>query len=139
VEKVVVDGTFGLYLGWVCVATAANIAATIAAEGIEPVRAVAEGIAALVLLLVGAVGVMLAVVLGGRIAVTAAIVWGLAWIAVGRTTASPDSTATAITAGAVAVLIVAATAAARLRGRPLPAAGEAPYPGPRSWGRHHGA
>ena len=75
-EKVVVDGTFGLYLGWVCVATAANIAATIAAEGIEPVRAVTEGIAALVLLLVGAVGMMLAVVLGGRIAVASAIVSG---------------------------------------------------------------
>jgi hypothetical protein len=138
-EKVVVDGTFGLYLGWVCVATAANIAATIAAEGIRPVRAVSEGIAVLVLLLVGAVGVMLAVVLGGRIAVTAAIVWGLAWIAVGRTTASPDSTTTAITAGAVAVLIVAATAAARLRGRPRPAAGDASYPGPRSWVRRRRA
>jgi hypothetical protein len=138
-EKVVVDATFGLYLGWVCVATAANVAATIAAEGIEPVRAVSEGIAALVLLFVGAVGVMLAVVLGGRIAVTSAIAWGLGWIAVGRTTASPDSTVTAITAGAVAVLIVAATVAARLRGRPLSTAGEASFPGPRSRVRRRGA
>lgn len=115
VEKVVVDGTFGLYLGWVCVATAANVAAALTAEGVAPARAVAEATAVLVLLSVGALGVMLTVVLGARIAVTTAIVWGLGWIAVGRSTGSPDSTVTAITAGAIAVLLVTTTAATRFR------------------------
>ena len=35
VQRVVVDGTFGLYLGWVAVATCANITATLVAEGVE--------------------------------------------------------------------------------------------------------
>lgn len=115
VERLVVDGTFGLYLGWVCVATPANIAAALVAEGVETERAVAEGIAVLVLLLVGALGMMLTVTLGGRIAVTTAIVWGLGWIAIGRATDSPESTVTAITAGAVAVLVIATAAATRWR------------------------
>lgn len=33
VEAIVTDGTFGLYLGWVCVATAANTAAVLTAAG----------------------------------------------------------------------------------------------------------
>ncbi|HEY9290083.1 MAG TPA: TspO/MBR family protein, partial [Microlunatus sp.] len=33
VEAIVVDGTIGLYLGWVCVATAANITAVLVAVG----------------------------------------------------------------------------------------------------------
>jgi len=122
VEKLVVDGTFGLYLGWVCVATAANVAAVLAAEGVEPAREIAEGIAVTVLLLVGAVGVMLAVVLGGRVAVTAAIVWGLGWIAVGRTTDGPDSTVTAIAAAWVSGPIDGA----RSSGISVPASGRPP-------------
>ncbi len=109
VEDLVVDGTFGLYLGWVSVATCANIAAVLAAEGVDPAPAVAQTIAVLVLALVGGVGVLLTVALGGRAAVAAGLAWGLGWIAVGRTTAGPHSPVTAIAAAVVAVLVVVAT------------------------------
>ena len=35
VETIVVDGTIGLYLGWVCVATAANVAAVLVDAGFD--------------------------------------------------------------------------------------------------------
>jgi hypothetical protein len=66
-ERVVVDGTFGLYLGRVGVAGCANVAATLVAEGVSPsaevrapvavvVLAVAVGVAVLVLARTGAGG-----------------------------------------------------------------------------------
>ncbi|MGB3595274.1 MAG: tryptophan-rich sensory protein, partial [Ornithinimicrobium sp.] len=36
VERVAVDGTFGLYLGWVAVATCANVTAALVSSGVEP-------------------------------------------------------------------------------------------------------
>ena len=52
VQRVVVDGTFGLYLGWVAVATCANITATLVAEGVETSALVGELVAALVIAVV---------------------------------------------------------------------------------------
>ena len=52
VQRVVVDGTFGLYLGWVAVATCANITATLVAEGVETSTLVGELVAALVIAVV---------------------------------------------------------------------------------------
>ncbi len=60
VESVVVDGTLGLYLGWVAVATCANVTATLVASGAEPGPAVAQLLAVGVLLVVAAVGVLAA-------------------------------------------------------------------------------
>ncbi len=108
VESVVVDGTLGLYLGWVAVATCANVTATLVESGVEPGPAVAQLLAVGVLLVVAAVGVLAARSLGGRVAVAAAMAWGLAWIAVGRTGDEPRSTATAVAAVAVAVVVLAA-------------------------------
>ena len=108
VESVVVDGTFGLYLGWVAVATCANVTATLVASGAEPGPAVAQLLAVGVLLVVAAVGVLAARSLGGRVAVAAAMAWGLAWIAVGRSGDEPRSVATAVAAAAVAVVVLAA-------------------------------
>ncbi len=109
-ELIVVDGTFGLYLGWASVATAANITATLVASGVDPGGIVAEVIAVLVIAVAAAIGVMLAVVLGGRIGVAAAMAWGLTWIAVGRLTTQPGSTMTGVAAVLAAVVVVAAAA-----------------------------
>lgn len=128
VERVLVDGTFGLYLGWVAVATCANVTATLVASGVEPGRPVSDAVAVAVLLVVGGVGALLARVLGGRLAVAAAIAWGLAWIAVGRTSDSPSSTATAVAAVAVALLVLVATGLAR-RDRIVPTARAVPAAG----------
>ncbi|SDS89883.1 hypothetical protein SAMN04488570_2981 [Nocardioides scoriae] len=118
VERVVVDGTFGLYLGWVCVAVCANVTAALVASGVEPSRLVAEVAAVLVLAVVAALGVVLAGRLGARWSVAAASAWGLVWIAVGRTQASPASTPTAVAAVAAAVVTVGAALLLRRAGGP---------------------
>ena len=50
------DGTFGLYLGWVSVATCANIAATLLDAGFAPERPTVEVIAILVLAVTALLG-----------------------------------------------------------------------------------
>ena len=120
VEAMVVDATAFVYLGWVCVAVVANIAAALAASDIDPFGLGADTWAVLVLTAVALVAVVLAVAGHGRFTVTAAIVWGLAWIAVARTTGdgftSPPAAIAAMVAAAVAIV---ATAIARLpRSRP---------------------
>ncbi|MFA4841531.1 MAG: TspO/MBR family protein [Agrococcus sp.] len=113
VETAVVDGTFGLYLGWVSVATVANIAAWLADAGVRP--AAFEVPTILVLLLVAVVAALLALRGRGRIAPALAIVWGVAWIGVGRAIGDPASATVAVAAALVCVLIGLVTVAARLR------------------------
>ena len=88
-EAVVVDATFGLYLGWVTVATCANVTAALVDSGVDPGPPVADLAAVAVLTLVSAVGVLLARALGGRLSVAAAMTWGLGWIAIGRVADEP--------------------------------------------------
>jgi hypothetical protein len=116
-EKLLVDGTFGLYLGWVSVATLANVTATLVASGFDPGGEVAEYFAVAVLAVGAVLGVILARVLGGRIGVAAAMSWGLFWIAVGRLTGQPASDLAGVTAAIAAAVIVVATALVLL-GRP---------------------
>ena len=113
-EAVVADGTVGLYLGWVSVATCANIAAALAGSGVTGGGS-PQWWAVAVLAVVAAVGVALAVVGRGRVAVAATIVWGLTWIAVARVTDEPESTTTAVAAGAAAAAIAVVTIVCRLR------------------------
>lgn len=108
VERVVVDGTFGLYLGWVSVATAANITATLVASGVNPGGTVSEIVAVAVLAVAAGLGVLLAREFGGRIGVAAAMAWGLSWIAVGRFAGEPNSALTGIAAALAALVVVAA-------------------------------
>jgi hypothetical protein len=115
VESVVLDGTMGLYLGWVSVATVANVAAILASSGVRPGEAGRDATAVVVLLVVGAIGALLAVRDGGRLAPTAAIAWGLAWIAVGRLTGELLSTPAAVAALVAAGLVVVVTLVVRIR------------------------
>ena len=117
VETVVVDGTLGVYLGWVTVATAADIAATLADGGFDGGPLDAEVWAVIVLAAVAAIAIALVLRLGGRLAPAAAIVWGVSWIAVARSSGEPESETTAITAAVVAVLVAAVTIAVKLRRR----------------------
>jgi hypothetical protein len=109
-ERIVVDGTFGLYLGWSSVATAANVTATLVASGADPGGLAAELIAVAVVAIAAGIGVVWAKVLGGRIGVAAAMAWGLFWIAVGRLTGEPASTPTGVAAALAAVVVVSAAA-----------------------------
>lgn len=114
-EAVIVDGTFGAYLGWVCVATCANVTAALVSSGVDPGKPVSELAAVAVLAVAAGVAVLLARRLGGRYAVALAIAWGLLWIAVGRATDEPRSSLTAWAAIAAAVVAVGSAVQVRRR------------------------
>lgn len=109
-ETIITDGTFGLYLGWVCVAACANVTATLVDAGVNPGGYAAELAAAGLLAVAGAIGVFLARRLGGRWAVAAAIAWGLGWVAVGRLTDAPASATVGLVAIGAALAVLGATA-----------------------------
>lgn len=127
-EAVVVDGTLGLYLGWVTVATVANAFSVAVATGFDARSAVADAWAVVALLLAGAAGVAHALWTRGRLPVGAAMAWGLAWVVVARTTGDLRSTPAAIAAGVAAIAVVIVTVAVRVRRGGRPAAGDAPVP-----------
>ena len=90
-DMLVTDGTYGLYLGWVTVATTSNIAAAIAdATGLDTFDGW-EWAAAGILAVVAAIGLGLGVYTRGRIAPALSITWGLIWVAIGRTSGDFES------------------------------------------------
>ncbi|ATG50165.1 hypothetical protein CFK38_00500 [Brachybacterium vulturis] len=115
-ERIVVDGTFGLYLGWVSVATCANIAAALKGAGFSGFGAPSL-LAIVVLAVVAVIGVGLAIAGRRPVAAPLAMIWGLAWIAVGRATDEPHAPAVAIAAAVAAAVIALAAAAQWLRPR----------------------
>ncbi|WP_152650258.1 tryptophan-rich sensory protein [Demequina aestuarii] len=105
-DRLTTDVTVGLYLGWVSVATAANIAAT----GRNSLGAAPDdgtALAILVLVAVAAVAVAFAVLMRGRpalvVATGIAMAWGLAWIAAARGEGDPQSLTVMWAAGLAAV------------------------------------
>lgn len=107
VDTIVTDGSIGLYLGWVVVATAANATAVLAAAGFTGWGLADETWAVIVIAAAAAVGIGLAVWGRGRIAPMLSLCWGLSWVAVARLTDEPESTTTGIAAIiAVAVVVV---------------------------------
>lgn len=118
-ERVVVDGTFGLYLGWVSVATCANITAAGVASGWSLGPLADQVLAVVVIAAAAGVGVLLARTLGGRLAVAAAMAWGLGWIAIARLTDAPSSTLVGAAAALAAAVVVLSAVAAR-RVQPAP-------------------
>ncbi|MFZ1381304.1 MAG: hypothetical protein WAS54_00775 [Scrofimicrobium sp.] len=117
IESVVVDGSFGIYLGWVSVASVPNVAVALIAAGVNPGAPWAEIIAILVLGLAAGLGVMFAARLGARWSVAAAMSWALAWIAIGRLGGPLYSTPVAVGAIVAALVIIGATAYFFLNGR----------------------
>lgn len=114
-KSVLVDGTIGLYLGWVAIAAGADLAAWLTAIGM-PGWAEAPAVPAIVTLIVATLIVAFATWHGARWAPALAAAWGLAWIAVGRWTDAPDAPAVAATAVVVATALLL-LAAWRFRAR----------------------
>lgn len=108
-ERWVLDIGFGLYLGWVNVATAANITFALVLGGVDPERDVAVPIAVVVLLVIAALAAYVLPRVSEPLAVGAAMAWGLAWICVDRLNASPESVVVAV-AAALAALCTAGLA-----------------------------
>ncbi len=117
VETVVVDGTFGVYLGWVSVASVANVTTALQEWGVDPGPDVSQVLAVAVIAVAAALGVLFAFTLGARWAVAAAMAWALGWIAVGRFAGPLFSTATAVAAVLAALVILAVTAVLNASGR----------------------
>jgi hypothetical protein len=107
---VVLDGTFGAYLGWVAVATCANVTAALVDSGVNLSAWLSQALAVLVVAVAGGLGVVFARRLGGRWAVAGAMAWGLGWIAVGRMADSPRSLVTGLAAVVTALVVLAAAA-----------------------------
>ena len=113
-DAIVTDGTVGLYLGWVIVATAANVTAALTATGWDGWGIPPETWAVIVVAVAGLIGIALAVWDRGRIAPTLSLGWGLAWIAVARLTDEPSSTVVGVTAIIAAAAVVLVTVAVRV-------------------------
>ncbi|MDJ0349818.1 tryptophan-rich sensory protein [Cryobacterium sp. PH29-G1] len=120
VETILVDGTMGLYLGWVTIATAANIAAVLVAYGFLGFGLSPDLWGVLVIVVAGLVGVGLAAYGRGRLAPSAALAWGLAWVAVARLAGDTLSVPTAIAAILAVVVVIASTVRERLHGASRP-------------------
>lgn len=115
IDAIITDGTIGLYLGWVTIATVANITAGLVAIGFDGFGLAPDVWGVIVIAVAGLIGIGLAVRGEGRLAPTASLCWGIAWVAIARLTDAPQSTPTAITAIVAVVLIVIATVVARLQ------------------------
>jgi hypothetical protein len=115
VDAVVTDGTMGLYLGWVSVATAANIAAALVESGFDGFGLPSGVWSTVVLAVAGLSGVAVAVAGRGRIAPMLSLVWGLAWVAVGRFSGQPLDVAAGVTALVAAVVVLVAVVVLRVR------------------------
>ncbi|TFD31831.1 tryptophan-rich sensory protein [Cryobacterium sp. TMT1-19] len=115
IETIVADGTVGLYLGWVAIATAANVTAVLVASGFEGFGLSADLWAVLVIAVAGLVGVFLAIYGHGRLAPAASLCWGLAWVAVARLAGTLLSTPTAIAAIVAVAAILIVTITVRVR------------------------
>lgn len=115
VDAIVTDGTLGLYLGWVTIATVANTAAVLTAIGFTGFGLSPDLWGVLLIGIAGVIGVGLALWDRGRLAPAAALCWGIAWVAVGRLTGDLVSVPTAIAAIAVVAVILLVTIAARIK------------------------
>lgn len=106
VDALLIDGVTGLHLGWVTLATVANISAWL--TGIVPASweesATAFGI--VVLVVVAVIGLGISWASGWRIAPALALAWGLSWLAVGRLADEPHNSAIGVGAIIVAVIVL---------------------------------
>ena len=116
-DALLTDGSLGLYLGWVAIATAANVTALLVASGFAGFGWPPELWSVLVIALAAAAGVAIAIWGRGRIAPALSLGWGLAWVAVGRLAGEPASTVTAIAAIAAVVVVVGSAVLLRARRR----------------------
>lgn len=107
--QVWIAATFGLYLGWICVATAANIASWLVGLGVAAASPLATGLTIAVLI---AVLALTAFLLSRtrqpvfRAALSAAVAWGTAWAAAGRLAGDLLNRPVGITAGIIALVVI---------------------------------
>ncbi|WP_425864572.1 TspO/MBR family protein [Arthrobacter sp. TWP1-1] len=118
VDAIVTDGSLGLYLGWVCVATGANIAAWSVSAGWSGfgISGTVWALGALAAIVI--IGLLLAVYGKGRLATAASFAWGLSWLAVARISGDLESIPVAVAALIGAALVLLVTIMLRLKATP---------------------
>lgn len=105
-DTLISDGTFGLYLGWVTIATVANVAAVLGAAGFGAFGLPVPLVASVVLAAAAAIGVATAWGSRGRLAPALALSWGLAWITIGRLDGGLESPGTAVAAAISSAIVL---------------------------------
>ncbi|WP_298888716.1 TspO/MBR family protein [uncultured Serinicoccus sp.] len=116
-----VSATFGLYLGWICVATCANIASWLVGLGVATDSALSTWVTVAVLAAVVVIATLLLRRTDQRLfqlGLAAAVVWGTAWVASGRLTGELRSEVVGVAAALTALLVAAAGVWALARSRP---------------------
>jgi hypothetical protein len=113
IGALLIDGVTGLHLGWVALATVANLAAWLTRTVPESWGSAATGWGIAVLIVVGLLGLGIALAGSWHIAPALAIGWGLSWIAVGRLAGEPRDGGIGITAVIVAAVLVLVTIVGR--------------------------
>jgi len=106
VESIVLDGTVGLYLGWVTIATAANVAAWLTALGFRGFGINPDAWGVGVIVVAALCGVATAISGRGRLTPAIALAWGLCWLAVARITDEPASQLVGIAAVVAACVVI---------------------------------
>ena len=104
---IIVEGTFGLYLGWLLVASAANVMAVVRHGGSNPAGAASQALAVILLLVVIAAAVAASIRYPRLWGIPIAVCWALIWIIRQRTHGALSSPLIAglAFAGAVAVTL----------------------------------
>lgn len=116
-ERWIMWATFGPYLGWVSVAAVANIAAWLASLGLGRDAPWIETAAIAMCVVAALIGAGTVVYSRGHVSVALAMIWGIAWIGVGRSDGGLTTATVALGAfvSAGILLVFAAAAAWRLR------------------------
>ena len=105
-DRLLVDGVTGLHLGWVTLATVANVAAWLTSIGPPEWEASADLWGVVVLIAVAVIGLGIEIASRWRLGPALALAWGLIWLSVGRLEGEPHSTAIGVTAIVVAAVIL---------------------------------
>ncbi len=116
-DAILFDGTTGLYLGWVMVATVANVTSLLVAAGFDGFGWSPHAWGMALVVVAAILGAALAIWDRGRLTPAIASAWGLAWIGVSRLTGTLESAPVAITAIAAAVVLLMIAVAVRVSGR----------------------
>lgn len=122
-DAALIDVVTGLHLGWVTLATVANVAVGLTVTVPDSWEAAATLAGVSVIVVVGIIALLISAAGGWRLSPMVSIAWGLSWVAVARSMGEPQSVPIAITAAVVALAVLVIPGALRLvRERATPAA-----------------
>lgn len=111
--------TFGIYLGWVCVASIANMSAWLLSLGVGKEAAWPPGLAMGLLVVAVAIGLGVTAFTRGRMYTALAMVWGIGWIGHSRLTGTNISQSVGYAALACAAILLLGAGALAWRNRTL--------------------